>query len=171
MKHRDIVLIFTWTALIILSFFYDQEILYFIQSLKNPVFDFVFLALHYLAGWISILFFFSLYFIIKDRKKLKEFLVSYLLTMFLVFLLKNIAGRDRPNELDAKSFPSGHSAAMFSALNFISENYLRYWVSISVLVMVSRVYLEHHYMSDVLSGAFIGYFFTKIIGSRVLKNL
>src|SRR3989344_651960 len=162
MKPKNIALIFTWLALIIISFFYDQKILYFIQFLKNPVFDFIFLAFYYLASWISILFLFSLYFVIKDRKKLKKFLFSYLITMFLVFLLKNFVGRERPNGFDTESFPSGHSAAVFSALNFVSEKYVKYCVFISFLVIISRVYLGDHYMSDALSGAFIGYFFTKI---------
>ena len=163
MKTKDIALIFTWIALIGISFFYDQKILYFIQSLKNPVFDFIFLVFYYLASWISILFLFSLYFVIKDRKKLKKFLFSYLITMLLVFLLKNFVGRERPNGLDTESFPSGHSAAVFSALNFVSEKYIRYYVFISFLVIISRVYLGDHYMSDALSGAFIGYFLQKLL--------
>ena len=171
MKSKDIALIITWIALIIASFFYDKEILYFIQSLKNPLFDFIFLGLHYLASWVSVFLLFSLYFIVKDRKKLKKFVVSYLITMFLVLLLKNFVGRERPNGLDMKSFPSGHSAAVFSALNFVSEKYVRYWVFISVLVMISRVYLGDHYMSDALAGAFIGYFFTRITASLLSKKL
>ncbi|MBI4158963.1 phosphatase PAP2 family protein [Candidatus Woesearchaeota archaeon] len=166
MKTKNILLIFIWIILIAISFFYDREILQFIQLLKNPVFDFVFLGLHYLTDWISILVLFSLYFLIKDKKRLKSFLICYLITMSIVFLLKNSLGRERPSGYEGEelynSFPSGHSAAVFSALNFVSEKYIRYWALISILVIISRVYLGFHYMSDALAGAFIGYSFSRI---------
>lgn len=170
MKTKSILFVIFWILLIITSFIYDQKILDFVQSLKNPVLDFIFLGLHYLTDWISILVLFSLYFIIKDRKKLKSFLIPYLITMLFVLLFKNIIGRERPSveiENDLyESFPSGHSAAMFSALNFVSEKYFKYWIPISILVMISRIYLGAHYASDVLAGAFIGYF-----GCRILLRL
>ena len=170
MKTKSILFVIFWILLIVISFTYDQKILDFIQYLKNPVLDFIFLGLHYLTDWISILVLFSLYFVTKDRKKLKSFLISYLITMLFVLLLKNIVGRERPSiELENDlygSFPSGHSTAMFSALNFVSEKYFKHWIFISILVMISRVYLGAHYASDVLAGAFIGYF-----GCRILLRL
>ena len=179
MKTKKILFIILWILLIVISFIYDQKILDFAQSLKNSVLDFIFLGLHYLTDWVSILVLFSLYFLIKDRKKLKSFLICYLITMLFVVLLKNFVERERPSvELEDdlyRSFPSGHSAAVFSVLSFVSEKYIKYWVFISILVMVSRVYLEAHYASDVLVGAFIGYFgcrtLLRVVESRKVSKL
>lgn len=73
------------------------------------------------------------------------------------------------------STPSGHTVRAFSLLTALSLLYRRLtvvFISIAVLIGVSRVAVTAHYPSDVLFGAFIGiftavwtyqYFFEKII--------
>ncbi|MBE3583174.1 MAG: phosphatase PAP2 family protein [Limnochordaceae bacterium] len=59
------------------------------------------------------------------------------------------------------SFPSGHTTAAFAMAGVLSA--AGPWVSglvwpLAVLVGISRMYLGHHYPSDVLVGAFLGTF-------------
>ena len=99
--------------------------------------------------------------------------------------LTYISGRDlprtgeepmkfRPFTLHRYSFPSGHTAAAFALASAIDTN-LRdvsgYWQTpllygMAVAVAQSRVYLESHYLSDVVLGAAIGW----SVGSWVSKR-
>lgn len=58
------------------------------------------------------------------------------------------------------SFPSTHVAVAFCVLAITDEAFkgIRWtWLTLGVLVAVSRMYLGMHYFSDVTFGAFIGY--------------
>jgi membrane-associated phospholipid phosphatase len=73
---------------------------------------------------------------------------------------------------DYRSFPSGHSALVFSlAAVFASEYASTYWVpvlsySIAAVTAFSRVYHDRHWASDVLVGSALGY-----VGGRYLWKL
>ncbi|HEV3232105.1 MAG TPA: phosphatase PAP2 family protein [Candidatus Dormibacteraeota bacterium] len=57
------------------------------------------------------------------------------------------------------SFPSGHSAGSFAAASSLALAYPAYappLLAVAAGVGVSRVYLGHHYPSDVLAGAAVG---------------
>lgn len=91
-------------------------------------------------------------------------------------LLKDAARRERPDETDDKSFPSGHASAAFSAATLADRN-LRYVdgledvrpvldVANTVLAAGTgwaRVEAGKHYPSDVLFGAALGHFLTAFI--------
>jgi membrane-associated phospholipid phosphatase len=86
---------------------------------------------------------------------------------------KRWIGRVRPSEAgafayhpfswvsDYASFPSGHSAAAFSALVAIGAIFPRarsvLWIY-AVVIAISRVVIEAHYPSDVIVGAVVGAF-------------
>ena len=106
--------------------------------------------------------------------------------------IKNIVERMRPFHAHAPfdllisppkgySFPSGHSAASFSAatvLCFLDKKAGIAGLALAALIGFSRIYLYVHYPSDVLAGIFLGtavglltvVFFRKLIWKQDLKR-
>jgi len=90
--------------------------------------------------------------------------------------LKSAAGRERPDESDDRSFPSGHTSSAFSYATLANRN-LRYIDAVEDVRPVldtantvlaagvgwARVEAGKHYPSDVLFGAALGHFLTAFI--------
>lgn len=66
----------------------------------------------------------------------------------------------RPNEVDYKSFPSGHTAQVFIGAELMRLDYGPYWgagaYAIGCMVAVMRIYRNWHWFSDVIMGAGLG---------------
>ncbi|MGZ5220343.1 MAG: phosphatase PAP2 family protein [Chitinophagaceae bacterium] len=98
-----------------------------------------------------------------------------LTSLVLMFALKNLFGRPRPNvplifKADGLSFPSGHalfSITFYGLLVYIiykslEEKWLKWAliVFLSILIFIigfSRVYLRVHYATDVIAGFCVGF--------------
>ncbi|MDE6107787.1 MAG: phosphatase PAP2 family protein [Oscillospiraceae bacterium] len=103
-------------------------------------------------------------------------------------ILKPLIDRPRPwllveglvnlvNELDPRSFPSGHTSAAFAAalalFHTLPKNRAKWkWavIVLATLMGLSRLYVGVHYPSDVLAGALVGAF-CGWAGSRLLTML
>jgi undecaprenyl-diphosphatase len=89
------------------------------------------------------------------------------------FALKHLVGRPRPDAAlaatagllgpswapDVDSFPSGHATSVFAVAAIFGSYYP--WLRLPLFVLagaiaLGRVYLERHYLSDVVAGAAIG---------------
>jgi membrane-associated phospholipid phosphatase len=100
----------------------------------------------------------------------------------LQFSLKHLVGRPRPDAGVASaallgpsfaqgvdSFPSGHATSVFAVATVFAAYYPRLrWMfyGLASAIALGRVYLERHYVSDILAGAIIGtlvavYFLTR----------
>lgn len=97
---------------------------------------------------------------LDDKEGQIDFYQSFGTTVGLTYALKYSIKRQRPNEEDSLSFPSGHSSATFGAASFI---HMRYGLKYAVLPYLaatytaySRVHSDYHYNSDVIVGALIG---------------
>lgn len=105
---------------------------------------------------------------LDDDEGEKEFYKSFLSTFGTTHLLKRTVKKERPDDSNDQSFPSGHTSASFQGATFIHQRYgIKYAIPAYIgatFVGYSRVYAEKHYTSDVIAGALIGsgfsYYFT-----------
>ena len=94
---------------------------------------------------------------------------GFIMTETIVCSLKFGTNRYRPNGENEHSFPSGHTAALFTYATVISHYYGgKAWIpayAVATLVGLSRIEKSKHYASDVVAGAALGY----LIGRTVVK--
>lgn len=165
----------------------EFSILYFLQTLHNPVLDQIMKTVTSLgnAGWMWVVLSLVLLCVKKTRKIGFAMLFSMLIGFLLGnVLLKNLIARQRPCWIDPNvpllisnphdySFPSGHSLASFAAAVSIFLQNKRWGVAALLLasaIAFSRMYLFVHFPTDVLTGIVIGtviaYFVWKWIAKR-----
>lgn len=89
-----------------------------------------------------------------------DLLRAQILSESMVEPIKFIVGRERPDQSNHQSFPSGHAAATFAAATII-ERHLGWknaalGYAIAAYVASSRLHDNVHYVSDVVFGAAVG---------------
>lgn len=162
----------------------DEHVFFLINNgLSNPELDIamtVFSIAGNALGWILA----GLAFIyILDRPGFRRKAAIFLLTMgvagLFLNLSKDVIKRDRPMErfkhdiaqgkavihtpyekLTARSFPSGHSQAAFTAATFLFLYCRRFGAVLftcAVTVALSRIYVGSHFPADVLAGSAFGW--------------
>lgn len=161
----------------------DRPAAVFFVAVQGPVLLF-FQWVTYLgvSTWylvISALLAFYFYYIrskIVLVKQLTYFFCAIAVSGLVVNGIKWVAGRWRPRVYlheglygfnfwgqgyEQTSFPSGHAATICSlavALYFLIPRFRWLWITVAVLVCLSRVVIGAHYPSDVLIGAYVGIF-------------
>ena len=104
---------------------------------------------------------------------------TFVIAGIIEFALKHLVGRPRPNagtmsmlpigpsytpEFD--SFPSGHATSVFAVACAFAYFYPRVrWplYLLAICISLGRLYLDRHYVSDVLAGALIGTVVTTVL--------
>lgn len=170
----------------------DLFVFYLINHLPHPAAaDFLARWLHY-ATRTGIIYYPFLIWLWLSRDTLKQKLatlglVSGLASFALTDLtIKYIFSRPRPYQALADaiyvppaphsfSFPSGQTGTAFAIATLIFLLYptskFKYLVlAFALLVAFDRVYMGHHYPSDVAAGAFIGIFTSLVLYYIVLKR-
>lgn len=170
----------------------EISILNAIQHMRTPILDTVMSVITKLgnAGMIWILLAIILLIIPKTRRTGLILVLALCVDVVLCNgILKNLVGRIRPFDVNTSiqllvarphdySFPSGHTAASFTAamaLYLAGEN--KMWkpaLVLAVLIAFSRLYLYVHYPTDILGGiitgciaAYIGYRVEEGVFSRL----
>lgn len=123
---------------------------------------------------VSLLFMFY-YFIINKKWMCIRMAVVMLSSVLLLFSLKNLMQRDRPDSpfvegITNFGFPSGHafmSVAFYGLLiwyaaTYLNNKWIQYFIILLLLLLViligySRIYLRVHYTTDVLAGYCLSY--------------
>src|SRR3989338_5906064 len=129
---------------------------------------------------IMVLFFIPiiLFYNKKQKKPAYSLLFGLILSIAASFILKAVFAKTRPDailsyplQIIDYSFPSMHSAAAFASLPILARNikYARYFTIFAVLAAFSRLYLGFHYLSDIVFGAFAGYFIGRLSIKAVEK--
>lgn len=154
---------------------FDRLLMKLLLTIQNPTLDFIMRLITELGSWwfIAIVSLFT-FFILWKRYKYKWSIFFLLWTVggggVLNLILKNLFERERPSgdalvESEGFSFPSGHammSLIMYGFLIYLISRLAKTKTTIisSVVLLAlvvagvsySRVYLEVHFPSDVLSG-------------------
>ena len=187
-------LIFTLFILIILGIYGNSFLFLLVNENHSEFVDFVFLYITYLGdGIVAFLLIVSL--LRVSFRDAITFLIITLLITIIISLLKNfifsefvrpvqyfgttkflhlVPGYKPPN---LGTFPSGHTATIFSVCLYLSIYSKTSVVKlllflIAFLVGYSRIYLSAHFPADVVAGAFVGVSVTLVCYcfSRQLKN-
>ena len=107
------------------------------------------------------------YFVFPDNWQI-PFLIAQTINMLMVQVLKRAIKRERPEfgdhsmgvvKFDIHSFPSGHSARaglIMVILPLIFPQWTILWIIYAFALMVSRLLLGLHYVSDILAGLLLG---------------
>ncbi|HEY9190266.1 MAG TPA: phosphatase PAP2 family protein [Sulfurovum sp.] len=162
----------------------DRWISMHINAVQTPLFNTVMLALTNFNGTIGISVFSAgmvLWFLSKKwYEELWFYLVSVVGANAAFVTVKMIVQRLRPDSellsLSTYSFPSGHATmatAMAMAVYFIFSQrvhrvsvrvcLLALCISWIVLISFSRVYLDVHWLSDVIAGIGLGLFWVSFV--------
>lgn len=104
---------------------------------------------------------------VKSRSSWKEMIVStvfsFVLVGIVVLSMKSLCGVIRPDGSDFLSFPSGHTATVFTAAGVLRKEYgyKSKWIAAviylpAVITGLTRPLNNRHWLSDVMAGAIIG---------------
>lgn len=171
---------------IILSLYFDNQIIRAVSGIRNIFLDDVFLAVTLASSESVIFIILTFLFLWKGHKR--RWIVPLWLTLgisaVVSFALKITIHRLRPfqqgivsllpslqeasHDIWNYSFPSSHAIFAFCAVPILSKQYPKLknlWIGIAILVALSRVYLGLHFLSDILAGGLIGY----IIGMLIVR--
>jgi len=168
--------------LVVVSYlFIDQPIAAYCNTLNQSIVDtfqwitMLGVSTGYLICFFILFFFFRFYKRQQDYAKRSLFLfLSIALSGIVSIIVKAIVGRFRPTMLfeenlygveffrighEYNSFPSGHAVTVFAlamALSFLFPKYRFLFFCYALIVSISRVIINAHYIGDILAGAYIG---------------
>jgi undecaprenyl-diphosphatase len=158
---------------------YDLKVFQKLRPLHTPVINRIMQAITYLGKHqflipANLLLIGTFFFISKRHWYAFDILVLSLSSLLLMLLLKKLFGRARPDTpllfaAKGKSFPSGHAMMSVCFYGFLlhllllSTNgpglqvvFTVACIALILLIGFSRVYLQVHYVTDVLAGFLIG---------------
>jgi membrane-associated phospholipid phosphatase len=173
----------------------DQQIRQYIQETESPLLTLFFTTITELGSTKIVAVVVGLtvvYLVIKKRWiEISVFTVLISSSLLLTVLFKELVQRPRPfmdSALDAVSysFPSAHTVISLTTYGFLiylclrSQRSMVAKVGISLLlgtiiflVSISRVYLDVHYLTDILAGYLLGIFcfcLSLLLGERPMHS-
>ena len=152
---------------------FELEFLKALQSISNPVLDFLFELVTMLAEDIFLIAVITFIFWNVNKEAGKKIVYSLFVSVCVNGGIKDIVARKRPYQVSSEitgkrattatgySFPSGHSqnisATLFAFARWIKKRWF-YVVSVvlSLVVGFSRLYLGVHFPTDVIVGLLLG---------------
>lgn len=169
-KVNKILILVIGILLFLISYKFDEEVNLFFKNIKFAYSDII-LSIITNFGLVILLMVLipSIILYNKNRKLVYLAWLIFVISFILAFVTKLIFLRQRPIEaftypftnIINYSFPSMHSMVAFSLLPMLIKHLPKYkffWIAFVFLVSFSRVYFGFHFLSDIVFGAFFGYF-------------
>ncbi len=165
---------------------FDARLSLFISTLipHNPAtnlfFRFFSLQASSLPIWIVIVALLIFFEEKIDKRFIIYLLISLVVTSVIVLGLKNTIRRPRPvitvsslKKCDSDfSFPSGHTSIAFAVSTILAgfdKKRKWFYYIVAIFISFSRIYLQCHFVLDVLGGFLIGYLVSKLTLKLNLK--
>jgi len=92
-------------------------------------------------------------------------IIGLICMLAIIYYLKVITNKERPNKKDKLSFPSGHTATVWYIAGIYNWNPIILLWAISV--SYSRIVLSYHDLIDVFAGFIIGTLSSNIISGKI----
>jgi PAP2 superfamily len=106
----------------------------------------------------------------KELGTAKKIALALAATSLTVITLKTTTKRERPDESNDDSFPSGHTANTMAVATVLDREYAGVvpWVAYGATAVVGagRVVGNRHWFSDVVAGLVIGRFFGRLVTAK-----
>jgi membrane-associated phospholipid phosphatase len=106
----------------------------------------------------------------KEIGTAKKIALALAATSLTVVTLKATTKRERPDESNNDSFPSGHTANTMAVATVLDREYdgIVPWVAYGATAFVGagRIVGNHHWFSDVMAGAVVGRFFGRLVTAK-----
>ncbi|MEM4397564.1 MAG: phosphatase PAP2 family protein [Candidatus Woesearchaeota archaeon] len=185
MKHKEI---YFFIVAVLFSFLFDDIISEFVLNFKFPILIKIMEWFSHEVTVFGVLLIISSLFLYEERKNnyIPLLFISFFLAFFGSFFLKFLIMRERPFGLDYLiinifefvlkipnyGFPSTHAAMAFSVVPILDKEFKKlklFWIFFAIMICISRIYLNQHYLSDVIFGSFLGYlsgYYTLKLGEK-----
>jgi len=201
---KKLVYVLIAIILALISFIYDTQILKFVENLRYFNLDYLLVSMSFAGQAVIVFFFLTSLFLWREHKRRWVFPLWLTLasSAIISYAIKVLVHRPRPFQTGTVSvlgmgvyllkdsfltwnfsFPSFESMLVFSAVPILDKEFPKFkyiWFIFACFVAFSRVYFGVHYMSDVISGALIGYLLGLLfvfvedrysIGLKIMKKL
>jgi len=180
-KIRFMIGLLIAIILTLIIFLNDVVIIRLIESIRSFYLNYVFLSIIFVSNTFIIFFFLTSLFLWKEHKRRWIFplWLSSFLCVVVGFFIKFLVKRPRPFHTGIVSslkiafyfikdnfntwnysFPSFQTMLVFAAIPLLNKEFRKFryvWIVFACFVGFSRAYFGVHYLSDVFSGAIIGY--------------
>jgi membrane-associated phospholipid phosphatase len=90
---------------------------------------------------------------------------SVVASTLITEILKSTVREKRPDSSERDSFPSGHATAAFAVATMQASFHPKQaplWYGGATIIAASRLQLNRHYVQDVVAGAAVGYFTSRL---------
>lgn len=161
---------------LLISLFYDKEIVSIITNNRLSILDGFMVWVTNPLTIVTIFFLITTLFLWEERKRgwILPLWASAALSAAIAMVMKIIISRPRPFEIITiplvkgagyvfsawnTSFPSMHAAITLSAVPILDKEFPKlkwFWIILASLIILSRVYVGMHYLSDILAGCLLG---------------
>ncbi len=184
LNKKNCYLALAWLIALIASFFLDAKVFSLMSRLDFIELNYAMAWLSYYASVFIVLMVLTTLFLWQEKKQrwIRPLWLSFFTALIITYLIKFAVARGRPDELvniiwltnfADYSFPSMHAASAFAPIAVLDREFPKlkwFWLVFAVLVAFSRLYFGMHYISDVVAGAFIGYFSGAVFASYTNKG-